>query len=53
MPSELKRVLDDQRTPETAGIPAAIGDAPPVSRPYVPSPSVWWRPGADEKRAVS
>jgi glutamate synthase (NADPH) large chain len=42
MPSELKRILDDQRTPETAGIPAAIGDAPPVSRPYVPS-GVWWR----------
>jgi len=42
MPSELKRILDDQRTPETAGIPAAIGDAPPNSRPYVPS-GVWWR----------
>ncbi|MBI2393626.1 MAG: glutamate synthase subunit alpha, partial [Deltaproteobacteria bacterium] len=42
MPSELKRILDDQRTPETAGIPAAIGDAPPASRPYVPS-GVWWR----------
>jgi len=42
MPSELKRILDDQRTPETAGIPAAIGDAPPASRPYVPS-GVWWK----------
>ncbi len=42
MPSELKRILDDQRTPETAGIPAALGDGPPVSRPYVPS-GVWWR----------
>jgi glutamate synthase (NADPH/NADH) large chain len=42
MPSELKRILDDQRTPETAGIPAVIGDGPPISRPYVPS-GVWWR----------
>ncbi len=43
MPSELKRLLDDQRTPETAGIPfVGVGEGPPVSRPYVPGRS--WRP---------
>jgi glutamate synthase (NADPH/NADH) large chain len=47
MPSELKRMLDDQRLPETAGIPVAIGDAPPVSRPYV-SRGPWWSAGAAE-----
>jgi glutamate synthase (NADPH/NADH) large chain len=41
IPSEIKRMLDDQRLPETAGIPVAIGDAPPVSRPYV-SIGPWW-----------
>ncbi len=42
MPSELKRIMDDARLPETAGIPAAIGDGPPIARPYVPT-GQWWR----------
>jgi glutamate synthase (NADPH/NADH) large chain len=49
MPSEYRRILSEQTTPETAGCPGDAGEAEEV-RPYVPS-GPWRKPGAVADRS--
>jgi glutamate synthase (NADPH/NADH) large chain len=51
MPNEYKRILDDKRHPETAGIPFSTEPPAPAPRPYVPS-GAWNREENIQQRRV-